>query len=191
MESIVQDSQISQGSSFRGGAHHFWIQHFLFMKEQKLETRFEVYENMDELNEEDKQLLKEAQLATEKSYAPYSKFLVGAAARLSNNTILTGSNQENASFPVGICAERVLLSAISSLYPNTSIESIAVSYSNKTSQSDHPISPCGMCRQALLEFESRLKKPIRLVLGGMKGEIYVVKSVGQLLPLAFMSRELK
>jgi len=161
------------------------------MKKQKVEFSFEVYDNIDELTADDQQLLNTAREVTKKAYAPYSNFHVGAAAKLSNGKIITGSNQENASFPVGICAERVLLSAASSLYPDTSMETLAVSYQSNVVKSDHPISPCGMCRQALQEFELRGGKPIRLILGGMEGKIYVINSATQLLPLAFTSEELK
>jgi cytidine deaminase len=160
------------------------------MKEQKFEFSFQVYDSVDDLNEQDRQLLNEARQATKTSYAPYSNFFVGAAAKLSNGKILSGSNQENASYPVGTCAERVLLGMASSMYPNEPIETIAVSYQSNRLKSDHPISPCGMCRQALLEFERRMIKPIRLILGGMKGRVYVIKSASQLLPLAFSGEEL-
>ncbi len=160
------------------------------MEEQKFEFSFEVYDSIDELKENDRQLLKEARIITKEAYAPYSNFYVGAAAKLSNDKIVTGTNQENASFPVGICAERVLLSSVSSFYPGASIDAIAVSYQSKIVKSDHPISPCGMCRQSLQEFEGRVKRPIRLILGGMVGKIYVIKSACSLLPLAFRSEEL-
>lgn len=161
------------------------------MKEQKFEFSFHVYDSSDALNEEDRQLLTEARNATRNSYAPYSNFFVGASAKLSNGTMVTGSNQENASYPVGTCAERVLLGTVSSLHPNEAIETMAISYQTKAMKSDHPISPCGMCRQALQEFEGRMKKPIRLILGGMEGKIYVIQSASQLLPLAFTNKELK
>jgi cytidine deaminase len=161
------------------------------MQQQKFEFSFEVFEGIDELSQEDQQLLNEARRATDNAYAPYSNFHVGAAARLSNGKIVTGSNQENASFPIGICAERVLLSAASSLHPNVGIETMAISYASKIVKSDHPISPCGMCRQSLLEFESRMKENIRLILAGMQGKVYVVQSVSQLLPLAFTNEELE
>jgi cytidine deaminase len=160
------------------------------MKEQKFEFSFEVYDSVDELSEQDKQLLHEARNVTQQAYAPYSNFHVGAAAKLINGKILTGSNQENASFSVGICAERVLLGAVSSLHPNIAIETMAVSYQNKNGKSDHPISPCGMCRQALQEFEGRTKKPIRLILGGMEGKVFIIDSSSFLLPLAFTNEEL-
>jgi len=160
------------------------------MRQQKFEFSFTVYDSIDELDADDRQLLVEARDVTDKAYAPYSNFHVGAAAKLSNNKIVTGTNQENASYPVGICAERVLLSAISSLQPGIAIETMAVSYKSKKLKSDHPISPCGMCRQALQEFEGRTNKPIRLILAGMEGKVYVIKSASQLLPLAFRSEEL-
>jgi len=160
------------------------------MKEKKFEFSFDVYDSIEELNANDKQLLIEARNVTDQAYAPYSNFHVGAAARLSNNKIVTGTNQENASYPIGICAERVLLSAVSSLYPGVPIEAMAVSYQSKKVKSDHPISPCGMCRQALQEFEGRTSTRIRLILGGLEGKVYVINSVSQLLPLAFSSEEL-
>jgi cytidine deaminase len=157
--------------------------------EQIFEFKYQVFESIDELSERDAILLKEAREVTKQAYAPYSKFHVGAAARLSNSEILTGTNQENASYPVGICAERTLLSTISSLYPGTSIDSMAVSYQSQAHSSDHPISPCGMCRQFLQEFEKRLG-PIRLILGGQQGKVFIIESASQLLPLAFSSDEL-
>jgi len=160
------------------------------MKERKFEFSFEVYDSIDELSAEDQQLLTEARNVTEQAYAPYSNFRVGAAAKLENGNIVTGTNQENASYPVGICAERVLLSTVSSLYPDVPVTTMAVSYQSNKIKSDHPISPCGMCRQALLEFEGRTSKLIRLILAGIKGKIYVIRSASQLLPLAFSSEEL-
>jgi cytidine deaminase len=161
------------------------------MQKQKFEFSFEVYDSIDELDTDDRQLLIEARNVTDQAYAPYSNFHVGAAAKLSNNKIITGTNQENASYPVGICAERVLLSAISSLHPGIAIETMAVSYQSKKIKSDHPISPCGMCRQALLEYETRTDKPIRLILAGQEGKIYIVNTVKFLLPFAFTPDELK
>ena len=158
--------------------------------EKKFEFSYQSYDSIDELNEKDSALLNEAREITKQAYAPYSKFHVGAAARLSNGKILTGTNQENASYPVGICAERVLLSTISSLYPDMPIDCMAISYQSDSLKNDHPISPCGMCRQALLEYETRLNKPIRLIMSGQQGKIFVIKSAGLLLPFAFTKKEL-
>jgi cytidine deaminase len=150
----------------------------------------EVYETAGELSQEDALLLKQAQEITTNAYAPYSKFHVGAVARMANGQFISGTNQENASYPIGLCAERVLLSAASSVHPNVPIESIAISYNSAHGESDHPVAPCGICRQSLQEYEERMAHPIRLILGGKKGKIYVIEQAGQLLPLAFTKKEL-
>ena len=160
------------------------------MKEKKYEFQYEVYDDISQLNEQDAWLLQEAWSVTENAYAPYSKFHVAAVAMLENGEVVAGTNQENASYPVGICAERVLLGSVATLHPNVAIKSIAISYNSEDGKSDHPISPCGMCRQSLLEYETRLKKPIRLILGGMEGKVYIIKTASLLLPFAFTSDEL-
>ena len=160
------------------------------MREQKFEFDYEVYESIDELTRDDAALLTNARAITEKAYAPYSNFRVGAVARLPNGKIVTGSNQENASFPVGLCAERVLLASVFSLYPGIPIETIAISYQGPHG-SDHPVAPCGLCRQSLYEFELLSKQPVRLILSGMKGKVFILASANLLLPLAFSSEELK
>ena len=161
------------------------------MKENKFEFNYKVYESIEELKEDESWLLNEAREVTAQAYAPYSNFQVGAVAKMVNGEIITGSNQENASFPVGLCAERVLLASISSLFPKIPIETIAISYKSEHQKSDHPISPCGICRQSLQEFESRVNHPIKLILGGMTGPVYVIDSASRLLPLAFTSEELR
>lgn len=160
------------------------------MKEAKYEFSYEVFNDSSELNEKDASLLAKARAITKQAYAPYSKFYVGAVALLANGETMAGTNQENASYPVGICAERVLLSSISAIYPGVPIETIAISYNSDSVKSDHPISPCGMCRQSLLEYETRLKKPIRLILSGQKGKVYIIKTASLLLPFAFTGEEL-
>ncbi len=160
------------------------------MKKEAYRFDFEVYETIDELSEKDAFLLSEAQKTTSDAYAPYSKFHVGAVALLANNQLVKGSNQENASYPVGLCAERVLLSAASSQYPNIPVQTIAISYHNHHGQSNTPITPCGICRQSLLEYESRLNHPIRLILGGMKGKIFIIEKAGSLLPMSFTGDDL-
>ena len=150
----------------------------------------DVFDSVEDLPNEDALLLEKAKQVTARAYAPYSDFRVGAVAKMSNGEFLTGTNQENASYPIGICAERVLLSAASSVYPDVPIDTIAISYNNFHGESDHPIAPCGICRQSLHEYEERMTHPIRLILGGMKGKIYVIEQAGQLLPLAFTKNEL-
>ncbi|HEX2536089.1 MAG TPA: cytidine deaminase [Chitinophagaceae bacterium] len=160
------------------------------MKENKFEFSYTVYDNIGELPEDEQWLLQEAREVTQQAYAPYSHFQVGAVARLANGQIVAGSNQENASFPVGLCAERVLLASVSSLFPKVPIEQIAISYNSEFQKSDHPISPCGICRQSLQEFESRVNHPVELLLGGMEGPVFKISRASQLLPLAFTSEEL-
>lgn len=150
----------------------------------------DIFDSPSELSSEDASLLSRAQEITAKAYAPYSQFHVGAAARLINGELVTGTNQENASYPIGICAERVLLSAASSVYPDVPIDTLAISYNNLNGESDHPVAPCGICRQSLHEYEERTSHPIRLILGGKTGKIFVIQQAGQLLPLAFTKNEL-
>lgn len=160
------------------------------MKLEQYGFSYEVYDSIDDLPEQDAWLLKEAREVTETAYAPYSRFQVGAVALMSNGEVVAGSNQENASSPVGLCAERVLLASASSLYPRVPIDSIAISYFNNNGPSVRPISPCGICRQSLQEFESRVGKPVRLILGGMEGSVYVIPESSSLLPLSFSGEDL-
>ena len=161
------------------------------MKQKEIVLSFEEYDSIRELTNDDAHLLEEARNATAHAYAPYSAFHVGAAARLTNGLIVTGTNQENASFPVGICAERVLLSAVFSQYPDEIIDTIAVSYNNLKGESKNPVAPCGLCRQTLQESEQRYHRPIRLILGGMEGRVLVLPSASLLLPFAFTKAELE
>ncbi|MEI9954748.1 MAG: hypothetical protein WDM90_00185 [Ferruginibacter sp.] len=111
-------------------------------------------------------------------------------AQLQNGQTVTGTNQENASYPVGICAERVLLSTAATLFPNVAIDSMAISYDNTNGKSNHPVSPCGMCRQSLAEYETRVKQPIRLILSGQEGKVFIIKKASQLLPFSFGGEDL-
>jgi len=160
------------------------------MKQEQYQFTYESYSGIEELQPDDADLLRQARIMTGNAYAPYSQFQVGAVARLINGAIVAGTNQENASYPVGICAERVLLGNAATLHPGISIHTIAISYNNLEGESDHPISPCGMCRQAMLEYETRTSSPIRIILSGQEGEVYIVKTVENLLPFAFNSNEL-
>lgn len=161
------------------------------MKDKKIEFQYKVYQDIAELTEEDASLLSAARKMALKAYAPYSKFFVGAVAMLENGEIVAGTNQENASYPVGMCAERVLMGAAATMYPDVPVKSLAISYHNSDGESGHPISPCGMCRQALLEFETRTKKQMRVILSGQQGEVYIIDAARLLLPFAFTSDELK
>jgi cytidine deaminase len=161
------------------------------MKKEDYHFSYEVYDSVADLNEQDAWLVNEAREVTAAAYAPYSNFNVGAVAKLANGEIVAGTNQENASYPVGICAERVLLGSAASLYPNIAIDTIAISYDNTGGVSNHPISPCGMCRQALVEYEERVKQPIRLILSGLDGKVFIIANANALLPLSFGSVDLK
>lgn len=161
------------------------------MNKEEYRFGFEVYDSAEQLSSEDAWLLQEARSVTQSAYAPYSNFNVGAVAKLSNGEMVAGTNQENASYPVGMCAERVLLASAATLYPNVPIETMAISYHNMNGDSSHPISPCGICRQTLCEYEERMKKPIRLILSGMEGKVYIIEKSSNLLPLSFGSVDLK
>lgn len=160
------------------------------MKESKIEISYKVYDDISELPPADAWLLQEAREVTHHAYAPYSHFNVGAVAKLVNGAIVSGTNQENASFPVGLCAERVLLASASTLHPDIALETMAISYHSGNGNSNQPIAPCGMCRQSLQEYEIRLKNPIRLILGGLEGKVFVFEKASQLLPLGFTSNDL-
>jgi cytidine deaminase len=161
------------------------------MIKQQLTISYEVFSDITELSPEDALLLRTARLATGDAYAPYSRFSVAATARTKNGQLLSGTNQENASFPAGICAERVLLSALSVVFPNESIDALAISYHGELDTSNRPLAPCGICRQSLAEFELRFNQPIKLILGGMEGEIFVFSSARDLLPLDFSKADLE
>lgn len=160
------------------------------MKHQ-LQFEYEILESISRLNAEDARLLQQARECTATAYAPYSNFKVAAVARLVDGSLVTGTNQENASYPVGICAERVLLSALSSAKPGIAIDTIAISYQSDKISSVAPISPCGICRQSLQEYAQRQQRPIRLILAGLEGAIYVLPDTALLLPLAFSADAMK
>lgn len=144
------------------------------------------YASAGELPSADAALLSEALEATGLSHAPYSNFHVGAAARMASGAIVRGANQENASYPVGICAERTLLSVAATLYPGEPIDTLAVT----AAESHGPVSPCGICRQSLVEFINRTGSPMRLIMGGATGPVLVVEDARALLPLAFTNDDL-
>lgn len=139
---------------------------------------------MDELASEDKVLVETAMQATDNSYSPYSKFRVGAAVRLAGGKVVMGANQENAAFSVTICAERSAIFAAQANYPDKAIVSIAIAARNEDGFTQEPVSPCGSCRQAMVEIEQRCSQPLHILLYGKKG-IYVMDSISNLMPLSF------
>jgi cytidine deaminase len=161
------------------------------MQQSSIHIPVQIFGDRQDLAPEDARLLEAAREATGHAYAPYSTFRVGAAVRLSNGQIITGSNQENASFPAGICAERVALSAASAVAPGMAITALALTYVNESGAGHRPISPCGICRQTLSEYEQRFDQPIRLILGGPAGEIFIFFKATDLLPFAFSNQEFK
>jgi cytidine deaminase len=154
----------------------------------EITTEVKVFGKPSELSKEDQMLLAKAKDALQQAYAPYSNYRVGAALLLDDGKIITGSNQENASSPVGLCAERVALANKAANYQGQKITAVAVSVENERASS--PASPCGMCRQALLEAEIRQRTPIKLFMKGPSDEVYVIDSVKQLLPLPFSADNL-
>jgi cytidine deaminase len=162
----------------------------MIMERKAYRFDFDVYNSVDELSAADAALLKQARATTASAYAPYSHFQVGAVAKLVNGAIVTGTNQENASYPVGICAERVLLSTAAVLHPDIAIDTLAISYHNLNGISNKPVSPCGMCRQSLSEYQIRVGQPMRLILSGMEGKVYVIDKADALLPFSFTPDDL-
>lgn len=155
------------------------------MRREAFRFDYEVYTATADLGEPDRQLLQAAGKAAGNAYAPYSHFLVGAAARLENGETVTGSNQENASFPAGLCAEGVAMATAASLFPGIAIEAIAITCHPPDGSASDPISPCGICRQAMQEYRLRSGRPIRLIMSGAEEKIIVLDDASSLLPFAF------
>lgn len=155
------------------------------MKEVKIEINIHRFQ-YDELDEIDQKLIEQAKDATNRSYAPYSNFSVGAAALLNNGEIITGSNQENAAYPSGLCAERTTLFYANSRYPDAAVETLAIAARSQSGFLINPIPPCGACRQVLLEAERRFRVPMRVLLYS-KNDIFLIDSIEDLLPLSFGS----
>ena len=140
---------------------------------------------MDELTAEERSLIEQAIEGTNRSYSPYSHFRVGAALKLQNGVTIIGCNQENAAFPSGICAERSALFAAGAQYPEQPVVMLAIAARNEEGAfTEHPVSPCGPCRQVLIETETRFQHPVRILLYGQRC-VYVVDSIKQLMPLSF------
>lgn len=146
--------------------------------------------NIEELEKSDRHLVELARKSCESSYSPYSKFAVGAAICLEDGTVVQGSNQENAAFPSGTCAERCAMFYANSMYPEIAPVTIAVAAKNESGEfTSVPISPCGACRQVLIESEHRYKKKLRVILSG-KESCYIIDTAAHLLPFAFNSESM-
>ncbi|PLW96853.1 MAG: cytidine deaminase [Marinilabiliales bacterium] len=161
------------------------------MKTYKIEVPVQMYDGIDELNSDDRKLLEDAITAMEGSYAPYSKYHVGAAVLLENGEVFPGSNQENVAYPSGLCAERVALFAAGARYPDVAVKAIAVTADAEDFEIEGPVTPCGACRQVMAETETRHSSPVRVIMGNKKGKIYAIEKIGDLLPLMFEAEDLK
>jgi len=155
------------------------------MEIKELHLVFKEYGEKTELEVQDNELLKKAEEATSSSYSPYSHFRVGAAVLLENGEIITGSNQENAAYPSGLCAERVALFAAAAKYPGVAVKSIAITAKSDETDINQPVTPCGACRQVMIEFENTGGKDIKVIMAGERGGILVSESVKNLIPLNF------
>lgn len=155
------------------------------MEHKRINTQFTLFNSIKELSPEDLQLMQAAQKAIDNAYAPYSRFHVGAAILLENGKIVTGNNQENAAYPSGMCAERVAIWSAASQYPGVVIKKIAITVKSLTKQVANPVSPCGACRQTLLEYEVNQKEPIEVFFTGEVGPVIKAHSLKDLLPFAF------
>lgn len=159
------------------------------MKQINLTTKITVY-NYDECTELEKKLIDAAKEATSNAYAPYSEFYVGAALLLENGQIITGNNQENAAYPSGLCAERTAVFYANAQYPNQKIEALAIAAFNSGDFTLDITSPCGSCRQVLLEVESRYNSDVKILMYNRKDEVYVAESMNSLMPLSFDKKSL-
>ncbi len=154
------------------------------MKKLTIKTTVQVFHDIEELDPADQKLLNMAHKATKDAWAPYSRFSVGAAVLLANGKYLHGSNQENAAYPTGLCAERTALSVAASRHPKIPVVSMAVTVKTDI-PINRPVSPCGSCRQAIFEVEQRYDENIKIIMQGETGDIYVCNSIKDLLPLSF------
>jgi cytidine deaminase len=155
------------------------------MKKTTWQIDFTAFDSPEEMPEPDRALLALAKKSLENSYSPYSRFKVGAAVMLENGETLGGSNYENASFPLCICAEQVVLSAAANRFPGVPVVAIAVTVKNPNQLIERPAPPCGACRQVICETERKNRQPMRLILQGETGAVFVFNSGQDLLPLAF------
>jgi len=155
------------------------------MKEINITSSFTIFDNLNELPAEIQDLMNQAVEIRKKAYAPYSKFKVGAALLLDNGKVILGSNQENAAYPSGLCAERTAIFYAGSTYPKAKILKMAITAASDTNQTTAPIPPCGSCRQSIAEYEIKQDTPIEIYFMGEIGEVYKSSSLKNLLPLMF------
>ena len=155
------------------------------MKKIEIKTSFTVFQSVDELPQEIQSLMQQAIAVRKNAYAPYSKFKVGTALLLDNGKVVLGSNQENAAYPSGLCAERVAIFQSGAIYPDAKIIKMAITAASDTNQTLAPIPPCGSCRQSIFEYEFKQNTPIEIYFMGEIGEVFKSDSIKNLLPLSF------
>lgn len=155
------------------------------MKEITINTTISVFNGIPDLPLEIQSLMNQAIETRKNAYAPYSRFRVGAAIVLDNGKIVLGSNQENAAYPSGLCAERVAIFQAGAIYPNAKIVKLAITAASDTNPTLSPIPPCGACRQSIAEYEFKQETPIEIYFMGESGEVYKSNSINNLLPLSF------
>ena len=156
------------------------------MKKITLDINYEEYSSLEEMDPRDQALVKEAIEAQKSSYAPYSKFNVGAAVLLEDGTVVRGSNQENAAYPSGLCAERTAMFAANSGYPGKAMLSLAIAGGFGYTLAATPCTPCGACRQVMAEYQTLGGKPLSIILFG-QGKIWKFGKVDDILPFIFDS----
>ena len=158
------------------------------MRKEQFVSPYEVYDNPNELNAQDAELLQYAHRAAQNAYAPYSRFHVGAAVRLANGKIVSGNNIENAAYPSGLCAERVTLFGAQAQYPGVAIEAIAVTAHSEKTLVDEPIAPCGACRQVMVEVEKVSQCKLRILCQGETGPVMAFDGIETLMPFVFVDK---
>ncbi len=156
----------------------------------QLNISLQAYGSIEELPAAERHLLEEARRATEKAYAPYSNFYVGAALLTADGEIIRGTNQENAAYPSGLCAERTALFAAGANNPDLQVKMLAVTARRKGEAHYTAANPCGACRQVMAEYEDKQKSPIRIIMEGQNGEIWVAEGINVLLPFRFSKENL-
>lgn len=158
------------------------------MKKERFICPYTIFDNLDEMDPQDAELMRRAHEATQSAYAPYSKFNVGAAVRLANGEIVTGNNIENAAYPSGLCAERVAMFGAMAKYPGVAFEALAVTAHSQTKVIAEPVAPCGACRQVMVEVEQLSKRPLRVMCQGQEGPIMVFEGIESLMPFIFLDK---
>ena len=158
------------------------------MRKEQFICPYTVYDSEAELGADDAELLRQAHEATLHSYAPYSKFHVGAAVRLANGEVVTGCNIENAAYPSGLCAERVTLFAAQAQYPGVAVVALAITARSESKAIEEPVAPCGACRQVMVETEQRSGMPLRVLCQGETGPIMVFDGIESLVPFVFLDK---